>query len=406
MAFAIPPVPRPEHVSPEQVIDFDIYALQAENGEYQTLISRLLHARDAPNLLWTPQNGGHWIASRAAVMEEVLESPERFSSRQISVIGPMNPSPPFAPLQIDPPDHNQYRKLLGLAMSPKSIEVLGANARVLAIELIEGFKKRGECEFIGDFAAHLPIAIFMSMVNLPAEDRPELLRISELLVRNESLVATLQANQQLSAYTMQKIAERRANPGDDLISHLIRAQVGGAPMTDHTLIGMINLLLLAGLDTVASMMGFFACHLAQDVELRQQLIVDPRLIRGAVEEMLRRFPITNLARLVVADCTLAGSVLKAGEMILLPTAAAGLDEQRYDNPQDVDLQRKPCINATFGGGAHRCLGAMLARVELNIFIEEWLPRIPDFQIRPGTELHVHSGSVAAICQLPLVWGVT
>lgn len=405
MAFAIAPVARPDHVTVAQVLDFDIYALQAQNGEYQTLVSQLVHDVSVPDMFWTPQNGGHWVAARAEVIDQVFNDARLFSSRKISVIEGMNPNPPFAPLQIDPPDHNQYRKLLGLAMSPKSVEALGLKARALAVELIDGFKPRGECEFIGEFATQLPIAIFMSMVNLPVDDRVELLAIAETLVRAESVMDTVQGNQRLAAYTLQKIAERKANPGDDLISQLIAAQVGGKAMDDYTLLGMINLLLLAGLDTVASMMGFFVRHLANNPDLRQQLIDDSTLIPKAVEEMLRRFPIANAARQVTQDCTIAGAELKAGEMVLIPTAAFGLDERRFDNANAVDIERKSKINATFGGGAHRCLGAMLARVELRVFLEEWLPRIPDFQIKPGIELRVHSGAVAAIGRLPLVWDI-
>ncbi|ROM33970.1 hypothetical protein BK648_24750 [Pseudomonas poae] len=405
MAFSILPTPRPAHVTQAQVCDFDVYALQAENGEYQSLVSNLVHEASVPDMFWTPQNGGHWVAARAEVIDQVFNNPELFSSRKISVIAAMNPDPPFAPLQIDPPDHNQYRKLLGLALSPKSVEALGVKARALAIELIEGFRKKGKCEFISEFAAQLPIAIFMSMVNLPADDRVELLAIAETLVRADSVEDTIKGNQRLAAYTLQKIAERKASPGDDLISQLIAAEVGGKPMDDYTLLGMINLLLLAGLDTVASMMGFFVLHLANHPDLRRQLIDDPLSIPKAVEELLRRFPIANAAREVTRDCSVGGAELKAGEMVLIPTAAFGLDERRFDNPGTVDIERKGKINVTFGGGAHRCLGSMLARVELRVFLEEWLPRIPDFSIKPGTELHVHSGSVAAIGWLPLVWEV-
>ncbi|MDF3843011.1 cytochrome P450 [Pseudomonas citronellolis] len=405
MAFAIPAAERPEHVPVERVIDFDIYALQVDDGEYQAQIGRQLHAPGAPDIFWTPQNGGHWVTARADLIDEILADPQRFSSRRISVIDAMNPTPPFAPLQIDPPDHAQYRKLLGLAMSPVAVSALGDQARALAIELIEGFKAKGECEFIGDFAAHLPVAIFMSMVDLPTDDRPQLLEIAESLVRSDSLMDVMQGNQRLAAYTLQKITERRCKPGADLISQLLAAEVGGKPMDDLTLLGMIDLLLLAGLDTVASMMGFFARYLALNPGFRQRLTAEPESIPRAVEELLRRFPIANLARQVVDDCTLGGVSLRAGELILLPTAAFGLDERRFERPEAVELERKSKINATFGGGAHRCLGAMLARVELRIFLEEWLARIPDFHLKPGVALSVHSGAVAAIRQLPLVWEV-
>lgn len=405
MAFNIPPVPNPQHVKPEQVIDFDIYNLVVPDAEYQLLIKQLIQDSGAPDLFWTPQNGGHWVAARADVIDQILTQHELFSSRRISVIEAMNPNPPFAPLQIDPPDHIQYRKLLAESLSPQAIRAMGDKARGLAIELIEGFKSRGECEFVSDFAAHLPIAVFMSIVGLPAEDRSPLLAIAEVLARNESIAASIEANKQLAAYTLHKIAERRASPGDDLISKLVQAEINGQPLADLTLLGMINLLLLAGLDTVSAMMGFFARYLAVNADFRHQLISDPELIPRAVEELLRRFPIANLARQVTRDCTVCGVALREGDMVLIPTSAFGMDERRFDNSETVDIERKSKVNATFGGGAHRCMGSMLARVELRIFLEEWLPRIPDFQIKPGTQLHVHSGAVGAITRLPLVWDV-
>lgn len=405
MNATIPLAERPAHVRPELVRDFDIYSLHADDGEYQSLLHRLLHAPDVPDVFWTPRNGGHWVAARAQAVDEVLTKHEIFSSRRITVLPGVDPDPPLAPLQIDPPDHNKYRNLLAPALSPQAMAVLGERARTLSIELIEGFKAKGECEFVGDFASRLPVGIFMTMVDLPSEDWPSLIAISDGVVRGETPEVIERARMQMVGYAMRKIAERRANPGGDLISSLVQAEVDGKPLDDRTLLGMVTLLLLAGLDTVASTMGYFARFLAMNPEYRHRLIKEPAAIPNAVEELLRRFPIANLGRQIRKDHEMSGASLKDGEMILIPTVAYGLDDRKFENPEAVDIDRKNKIHATFGGGAHRCMGSMLARVELRVFFEEWLARIPDFQIKPGADVRVHPGVVASLPSLPLVWEV-
>lgn len=405
MQISIPPATRPDHVPEERVRDFNIYEASTVDEDWQLHIRDLIQGPGIPDVFWTPQNGGHWVAGRAAVAREVLSNAEHFSASRIVVIREMNPDPPFVPLQIDPPNHTKYRNLLAPALSPGAVQTLGEDARALAVELIEGFKPRGECEFIGDFATHLPIAIFMSMTDLPAADRPSLLDIAHGLLRGTSAEERAEAATNLAAYAQGKIDERRANPGKDLISQLTQATVDDAALDNATLLGMVTLLMLAGLDTVASMMTFFARFLALNPAYRHQLIAAPETVGAAVEELLRRHPIASPAREVICDCTLGGAHLRAGDMVLVPTVAYGLDDRQYEQPEVVDFDRRNKIHETFGDGVHRCLGAMLARIELRVFLEEWLQRIPDFAIKPGTAIHTDSSSVAAIRHLPLVWKV-
>lgn len=394
---------RPSHVRPDQVRDFDIYNLDGPDADFQLLMHRILHAPGTPDMVWSPQYGGHWIAARAHVMEEVLSNFERFSSRRLTVVPGLEPPIPSIPLQVDPPDHTKYRQLLMNAFSPKSVTRLGENTRRLAIDLIEGFKHRGHCEFIGDFATHLPIGIFLTMVDLPIEDRTGLLNIVESVIRPQSVESAAAGRLALFDYIQIKIEERRRKPGNDLISDLVQAEIDGQPITLEKLKGMLVLVLMAGLDTVASMMGFFALFLATKPLYRKRLMEQPDRIASAVEELLRRFPIANLYREVKADCEMFGASLKAGEMILIPTVAYGLDDRRFDNPETVDFGRVGKIHGTFGGGLHRCMGSMLARVELRIFLEEWLTRIPDFAVKTGERIVAKPGNVIGIERLPLVW---
>jgi cytochrome P450 len=333
----------------------------------------------------------------------VLDEYASFSSRQIMIPVPETPMPPLMPLQIDPPDHMKYRHLLMAALAPKAVQGLGEKARTLAIELIDGFKLRGECEFIGEFASHLPIAIFMQIVDLPESDRLYLSELAHTTMRGDTAAARDGARQEIAMYGMRKVQERRENPGPDLISTLALTKVDGVLLDDFTLTGMITLLFLAGLDTVASMLGFFARFLALNPAHRQQLIDKPGLIPNAVEELLRRYPVAVLAREVVAEVELCGALMLPGDMVLVPTALDGMDERAFPEPLTVDFNRHKPMHATFGGGAHRCMGSMLARTELRVFLEEWLRRIPEFYIAPGAQITVGARTVATLTSLPLVW---
>lgn len=395
-------VPPPAHVPAERIVSFDVYDFAIENSEYQIALQQLTHP-DAPDVLWTPKNGGHWIATRFETINDVLSDYQHFSANEITV--PKNPpgTPKLRPLQSDPPEQLKYRNLLAPFLAPKPVARLGETARALAIELIEGFKPAGGCEFVGEFAQHLPIAIFMQIVDLPECDRLDLTAWAEEALRGATEELRTQGRHKVAAYGMGKVMERRANPGQDLISTIATARIDGELMDEVTLTGMVTLLLFAGLDTVASMLGFFARFLAMNPSYRRQLIDRPELIPNAIEELLRRFPIILAAREVASDFEFRGVTLKKGEMIVAPTALAGLDERQFANPLIVDFQRPKPIHMTFGGGAHRCMGSMLARTELRIFLEEWLKRIPDFEIAPGADVSVSARSVATITTLPLIW---
>ena len=400
-----PLVDKPDHVPQDLVYKFDLYNIKPQNAEWQLAVRDLIHAEGVPDVFWTPCNGGHWVATRAPLIQEGLKDAARFSSRRITPIPGTNPNPPFVPLMIDPPDHTKYRNLIMPFLSPKEVNRLGEDARQLTIKLVDGFYEKGECEFIAEFATHLPIAIFMSIVDLPESDREPLLEIANTLVRGMDLEKQEKARMDMREYAMNLIHERRANPGKDLISAAATAEIEGERLSDDIMLGMVTLLLTAGLDTVASMLAFFTRFLADNPAYRKQLIDEPEIIPQAVEEMLRRFPIANLGRHVVDDTELGGVAMKAGDFILFPTAAFGMDAQHFENADAVDFNRANKIHETFGDGAHRCMGSMLARAELRVFLEEWLARIPDFSVKPGAELEVLNMGVAGISELPLVWDV-
>lgn len=393
---------QPAHVPADRVIDFDYLAPPGHEHDVHLAWHRL-HDEDIPDIFWTPRYGGHWVATRAADIDAMQMDHARFSHSAVTVPRQAQ-QVRIVPLELDPPEHTPFRALLSPRFGPRPVADLEASVRELAIELIEGFAHRGECEFIDAFAKRLPIVVFLRLVDLPLEDREHLLEMTEASVRGDAQRRAW-ANEQLAAYVGQWIAARRAQPGPDLFSAMVNAKVNGRDYTPQETFGMLINVIFGGLDTVAASIGFATRHLAEDPEARRELAADPSLIPAAIEEFLRRFGVPNTARVITHDFEYHGIPFKAGEQIMLPKVLHGLDPRRYADPLKVDFRRPPSRHAAFGDGPHRCPGAGLARMEMRVFLEEWLARIPEFSIKPGDTPRTSSGQVNGILHLPLVWPV-
>ena len=391
----------PDHVPPERIVDYDVFAVDAPDGDFAAAMVRL-RASGVPALFWTQRNGGHWLATDGDLIRTVIEDADRFSSAAMRVPKEANPVPPIIPLMIDPPAHGQYRRLIQPALTPARVRDLEGQARALSIELIEGLAPRGQCEFVAEFAQHMPIAIFMGMLDLPVADRGHIMAIVDRIVRPDVPETRMRGFEELAEYTMAKVRERRAAPGDDLVSRLAAAEIDGRPLAPFEQQGLMSVLMLAGLDTVASMLTFIARLLAGSPGHRRRLLAEPAIRTEAIEEFLRRMPMVNLTREVRGDTVLDGAAVRQGDLIVAPLALANFPQDGQDW-LSVDFDRPRLQHATFGAGAHYCPGSMLARTEIRIFIEEWLPRIPDFAIAEGAQLEVKVGAAVMIPRLPLVW---
>lgn len=392
----------PDHVPVGRIVDYDVFAVDAPDGDFAGAMVRL-RGELAQRLVWTQRNGGHWLALDGEQIRRILEQPEVFSSRAMRVPKAANPDPPMMPLMLDPPDHVVYRRLIAPAMTPAEVRRLEQRARELSVGLIEEFAPRGHCEFVSEFAQMMPIAVFMGMLDLPAADRPLIMAIVDRIIRPDVPETRMRGFAELGDYMLGKIAERRAMPGDDLLSALAQAEVNGVLLSDAELQGVTTVLMLAGLDTVAGMLTFIARYLADNPDHRARLRASPEITTRAIEEFLRRMAMVNLTREVVADTEVDGVTLRSGDLIVLPTALSNFPEGDNEDWLAVNFDRPRQQHATFGAGPHFCLGSMIARAEIRIFLEEWLPRIPDFAIADGAQLEVKVGAAAAIPWLPLVW---
>ncbi|ABQ66732.1 cytochrome P450 [Rhizorhabdus wittichii RW1] len=395
--------PRPDHVPADLVRDFDLYDIPGAAEDIQAAYRAIQQA--SPDIFWTPHNGGHWVATRGEDIIEMQRDYSRFSHRRI-VLPPMPDAPRQIPLEMDPPEHARYRRPLMQALMPSIVAELEAKVRQVAIDAVERLLPRGECEFVEDFAKVLPIHVFLALVELPLDDKAYLLTLAEDSVRGRDAETRGRSQQLMGAYLLPWIRARRETPGNDLLSKLVNVDIGGERISEAEATSYATLVLFGGLDTVAGMIAFIARFLAQNPGQRRQLVErldDDAFVRNAIEEMVRRHGLANTARVIASDFDYKGVSFRAGDRILPANLFVGVDDRLNPDPLVVDFSREKPVHAAFGNGAHACPGAVLARREIRIFLQEWLSRIPDFRIRPGTSPVLATGMVNGVLRLELVW---
>jgi cytochrome P450 len=351
---------------------------------------------------------GVYIADYESV-QFALRHPEIFSSAPDALS--IGQEQPLIPLQVDPPLHTDYRRLLNPPFTPKRIAELEPDVRAGVTELIDGFVASGACDFHLDFATPLPSSVFLRMMGLPQSDLTQFLRWRDDIIRPDvdrddleaAAAVRAAAGKQINAYFEAAIASARVGGGAGLLGELVHADMVGRPLTDAELLGICQLMLLGGLDTVTATLDCMIVHLAANPARRQLLVEDPSLIPDAVEELLRyESPVQVVPRVVAQPVTLRGVDLVPGDPVTVVIGAANLDDAEFDRPDDVDWHRDLNRHVAFGAGHHLCLGAHLARLELRVALEEFHRRIPDYRVADGVELQFSPG-IRQAEYLPLVW---
>jgi cytochrome P450 len=394
---------RPDNVPADRVVDFNIYDPPGGAADIHRAW-RTLQEAGLPSLVWTPHNGGHWITLRGALVEEVLSDSDRFSSHTVLV--PKDTAGEayrLVPLSLDPPEHRPFRNLLNDSLSARALKPAEARIRALTIEIIEGFKAAGRCNFVEQFAEKLPLRIFMQIVDLPTEDMPRLKHLADQFTRPDGSLSYPEVAQLFRDYMAPIITARRGSGGTDMLSRMINGQVNDRALTDEEAANICIQVLVGGLDTVVNLMSFTMLFLGQNPGIRGELVADPSRIGNALNEVIRRFPVVASAREVKRDMCYEGAQLKAGDMVVAPTLLHGLDESENPDAFAFQIDRRAPRHSTFGKGSHTCPGATLARIELRILLEEWLGRIPDFRISPESEVTFSGGIVATVRPYELVW---
>ncbi|MCY4272070.1 MAG: cytochrome P450 [bacterium] len=337
----------------------------------------------------------------------VLRSPEVFSSNQAAVdIGQIRPLPP---LQIDPPDHSKYRKLTDPLFSPKRVAALEGATRELVVGLIEAIADDGKANFHQAVAEPVPSIVFLQLLGLPVSRLPEFIELKDGIIRppartmaerTEAIHAT---GTKIYAVLEEVVADRVAEPRDDMISGFLDSHVDGDRLTREDVIDICYLFFLAGLDTVTASLDCMIAFLATHPEHRQELLDDPALIPSAVEELLRwDTPVSRVARIATQDTELSGCPIAKGTQVSPALISANTDENFLERADEVDFHREANKHLAFGGGVHRCLGSHLARMELRVVLEEWHRRVPHYRIADGADIQYTQG-LRQVENLELVW---
>ena len=360
-----------------------------------------------PGVIPSRANADAHLVGRHADVLTVLRSPDVFSSRFDAVhIGQVRP---LIPLQIDPPDHAKYRKLLDPLFAPRRIALLEDRTRALVSDLVEAVADDGGCNFHAAVSEPLPSTVFLELLGLPVSRATEFVALKDGIIRptartpEERSAMVDAAGARIYAVLQEVLDERLEAPRDDFISGFLDAEVDGERLTPEEVIDICYLFFLAGLDTVTASLDCMMARLALHPAERRRLADDPSVIPHAVEEMLRwETPVTAVVRVTTQDTELSGCPIAADEVVSVVLGSANTDERAWDKAESVDVDRRVNKHLAFGGGVHRCLGSHLARMELRVVLEEWHARIPEYRVPEGVELD-YSPGLRQIADLPLVW---
>jgi len=360
-----------------------------------------------PGVIPSRANADAHLVGRHADVVTVLRSPDVFSSRFDAVhIGQVRP---LIPLQIDPPDHAKYRKLLDPLFAPRRIALLEGRTRALVSDLVEAVADDGGCNFHAAVSEPLPSTVFLELLGLPVSRAAEFIALKDGIIRppaqtpEERSAMVDAAGARIYAVLQEVLDQRLETRQNDFISDFLDAEVDGERLTPEEVIDICYLFFLAGLDTVTASLDCMMARLALHPAEQRRLTDDPSVIPQAVEEMLRwETPVTAVVRVTTQDTELSGCPIAADQVVSVMLGSANTDERAWDKAESVDVDRRVNKHLAFGGGVHRCLGSHLARMELRVVLEEWHARIPEYRVPEGVELD-YSPSLRQIADLPLVW---
>lgn len=393
----------PAHVPPQLLWDGSFDAFTAEGDDPFLAVSRL-HER--PPVIWaTDASYGRpgWIVTRYDLIAEVFTDYERFGAERKGMIADLvGENVRLNPIEIDPPAHHGYRKILNPHFTPKALKGLEASVRGACVELIGKFERDGGCEFVEQFAIPFPSYVFLDLMGMPRERLGDFIGWEEKLMRAPDPMERVAAARSVYEYLKAHKERQKVAPSNDFLRDMVNGEFEGRPLTHLELMGMFYVLYVGGLDTVYSTVGWTMRHLATHPELQERLRANPDLIPNAVEEFCRAFSVVVTHREVKKDCIFHGVEMKKGEEVNLPLSLADRDPSVFADPHQIDIERKS-RHIAFGTGTHNCLGIHLAKREIRFVIEEFLSRFRDIRVREGETYRYHTGRTFGIDYLPLVW---
>jgi cholest-4-en-3-one 26-monooxygenase len=311
-------------------------------------------------------------------------------------------------LMMDPPNHTRLRLIVNKGFTPRMVGRLHDRIREVARDIVDGIAERGECDFVVDVAAELPLQVIAELMGVPQSDRHQLFQWSNQMIGSEDPEYAVSddiaqtAMVEMFSYANDLATDKRANPSDDIISVLLQAEVDGERLSDIEFDLFFELLAVAGNETTRNLISHGMLALIEHPDQRDMLLADPSLLDSAVEEMLRyASPVMYMRRTARNDYEIRGETIREGDKVALWYIAANHDPDVFTDPHRFDITRRPNEHEAFGGGGpHFCLGSHLAKLEIKVMFEEVLARIPKMELG-GDVARLRSNFINGIKHLPV-----
>lgn len=406
---AVGPSELPAHVPPELVESFDLWDEDMHDDMFGALERLQERARAKGGIVYNPHLN-IWWAGGLDLVREIYQTPDVFSSRSLAG-GIQRPGTPdvssvmpfkLIPVELDPPDHEHYKRLLAPLFSTKVMDGYRPFLVDTVVDSIDQFAAKGHTDIVASLAERVPALAFTRMFGLPAERGPEYLEWNHVLFRGEG-PARGEASAKIIGALMELVERCQEDPQDDVMSAVLHATVNGEPIDPNDALGIGFLLWMASLDTTTAHLSFQFWHMATHPADQQRVRENPALIPGAVEECLRLYGTVNNGRILARDTTFHGIRMRAGDKIGWASSAVGRDETVFPDADVLDPERKANRHLAFGAGIHRCLGLHLARLLLSLSMEELHRRVPPYRLTEGMEAKPHAGLALGFDSIPISW---
>jgi len=357
-----------------------------------------------------PEGGGFWVLTKYDDTVTVSMNPAIFSSARGVGIPDQQPGddPQAMMLTTDPPRHTKLRRLVSAGFTPKMIRRLEKPLRKVTDQILDSVAPRGECDFVTEVAAELPLQVICELIGVPQEDRHLIFRWSNEMIGSadpEYAVTDevgMRARMEMFAYSDMLAKQREGSHGEDLVSVLMEAEVDGEKLSRAEFNAFFLLLAVAGNETTRNLISSGLLALVQHPDQMARLRQDPSILPTAIEEMLRYVtPVMHFRRTALQDTEVRGQEIRQGEKVVIWYVSANRDEDVFPDPDTFDVGRTPNDHVAFGsGGPHFCLGANLARLEIRIMFEHLLDRFSDIQLA-GPVQRLRSNFINGIKHMPV-----
>ena len=377
--------------------EFWLRPWEEREGAFATLrAERPVSFHEEPDILVLPRGPGYWALTKHADILHVSRSPELFCSGQGANIGDMpQPFNEFfgSMINMDDPRHARLRRIVSRGFTPRMLRRVEADVRRAAAEIVDRVIEKGECDFVTEIAAQLPLQIICDLMAIPASQYGFVFDRTNVILGagdpeytpdvSRIIPQLLQAGADLARLAQDLGRQRRANPGDDLVSALVNTEIDGDVLTEQELGSFFVLLVVAGNETTRNAISHGMKALCDHPVQRRIWAEDfERVAPTAIEEIVRwATPVIHFRRTATRDTAIRGQRIRAGEKVVMWYCSGNRDEEVFESPFTFDVRRQPNEHVGFGGpGPHYCLGAHLARREMAVMFRELFRRLPDLEI--------------------------